>query len=233
MQRYIKLPKDILSLSLDGKALKCFCYIFSTICANKGRAAKISSTTISRRTNLSESSVRRALKEVSEKQLIIRSRTYIGNIRKADRFRLGSYKPTKKGFIYLDTSLISKFSAEKFLVYLVLCSHSNMYGYAYISERKLSAECGLSRNTIRKYTGELEREHALEKYSRFYIKHRETRAMRCFAYHISATEDILDTNAITMPSDKNIFSFVFAPIEYLLTYVSLHPERVIPLRVPP
>ena len=232
MQRYIKLPKDILSLSLDGKALKCFCYIFSTICANKGRAAKISSTTISRRTNLSESSVRRALKELSEKQLIIRSRTYIGNVRKADRFKLGSYKPMKKGFVFLDISLISRFGAEKLLVYLCLCSHANIYGYAYISERKLSLESGLSRNTIRKYTAELERERALEKYTRFYAKHRETRAYRCFAYRIGDVEDIIDVKDITMPSDEIIYSLVSAP-EYLLSYVSLHPERVIPLRVPP
>ena len=232
MQAYIKLPKDVLSLSLDGKAIKCYCYILCAICANRGRATKLSTSAISYRTKLSESSVRRALKKLTNKQLILRSRTYIGNIRKADRFRLGSYTPTNKNFILLDTSLLSRFSAEKFLVYLYLCSHANIYRYAYISERKLSLESGLSRNTIRKYTAELEREHALEKYARSYAKHKETRAFRCFAYRIGDVEDIIDVKDITMPSDESIYSLVLAP-EYLLSYVSLHPERVIPLRVPP
>ena len=232
MQRFIKLPKDILTLPLDGKSLKCYCYILSAICANRGQATKLSMSTISYRTKLSESSVRRALKELSEKQLILRSKTYVGKIRKADRFRLGSYTPTKKGFILVDTSLLSRFGTEKLLVYLFLCSHANIYGYAYISERKLALESGLSRNTIRKYTAELERERALEKYARFYAKHKETRAFRCFAYRIGDVEDIIDAGDITMPSDEILYSLVLAP-EYLLNYISLHPERVIPLRVPP
>ena len=87
-------------------------------------------------------------------------------------------------------------------------------------------------NTIRKYTAELERERALEKYTRFYAKHRETRAYRCFAYRIGDVEDIIDVKDITMPSDEIIYSLVLAP-EYFSSYVSLHPERVIPLRVPP
>ena len=232
MQGYIKLPKELLSLSLDGKAIKCYCYILGAIYANRGRAVKLSTSAISYRTGLSESSTRRALKVLTEKQLILRSRTYIGKVRKADRFSLGSYTPTKKGFILLDTSLLSRFGAEKLLVYLCLCSHANIYGYTYISERKLALECGLSRNTIRKYTAELEREHALERYARFYAKHKETRAMRCFAYRIGDVEDIIDVKDITMPSDEIIYSLVLAP-EYLLSYVSLHPERVIPLRVPP
>ena len=232
MQGYIKIPKELLSLSLDGKAIKCYCYILGAICANRGRAVKLSTAAISYRTDLSESSVRRALKELTEKGLITRSRTYIGKIRKADRFRLGSYKFTQKGFILLDVSLLSRFGAEKLHVYLSLCSHANIHGYTYISERKLALECGLSRNTIRKYTAELEREHALERYTRFYAKHKETRAFRCFAYHIGDVEDIIDVKDITMPSDEIIYSLVLAP-EYLLSYVSLHPERVIPLRVPP
>ena len=232
MQGYIKVPKELLSLSLDGKAIKCYCYILGAICANRGRATKLSTAAISYRVGLSESSTRRALKELTDKQLILRSRTYIGKVRKADRFRLGSYTPTKKGFILLDTSLLSRFGAEKLLVYLFLCSHANIYGYAYISERKLALESGLSRNTIRKYTAELERERALEKYTRFYAKHKETRAYRCFAYRIGDVEDIIDVKDITMPSDEIIYSLVLAP-EYLLSYVSLHPERVIPLRVPP
>lgn len=232
MQEYIKFPKELLSLSLDGKAIKCYCYVLGVICANKGRAVKLSTWAIAYRTGLSESSVRRALKELSDEALILRSRTYIGKVRKADRFRLGAYKPTTKSFILLDTSLLSRFGAEKLLVYLFLCSHANIYGYAYISERKLSLESGLSRNTIRKYTAELERERALEKYARFYAKHKETRAFRCFAYRIGDVEDIIDVKDITMPSDEIIYSLVLAP-EYLLSYVSLHPERVIPLRVPP
>ena len=232
MQGYIRLPKELLSLSLDGKAVKCYCYILSAICANRGRAVKLSTSAISYRTDLSESSVRRALKELEKKQLILRSRTYIGKVRKADRFRLGLYKPTKKDFILLDTSLLSRFGAEKLLVYLFLCSHANIYGYAYISERKLALESGLSRNTIRKYTAELERERALKKYARFYAKHRETHAMRCFAYHIGDVENIIDVEEIPMPSNEIIYSLVLAP-EYFSSYVSLHPERVIPLRVPP
>lgn len=232
MQGYIKIPKELLSLSLDGKAIKCYCYILGALCANRGRAVKLSTVAISYRTGLSESSTRRALKDLCAKDLILRSKTYIGRVRKADRFRLGSYKFTQKGFILLDVSLLSRFGAEKLHVYLSLCSHANIYGFTYISERKLAIECGLSRNTIRKYTAELEREHALERYARFYQKHKETRAMRCFAYRIGDVKDIIDVKDITAPSEDIIYSFVSAPV-YLLSYVSLHPERVIPLRVPP
>ncbi len=234
MRGYVRLPKNILTLSGDSKELKVYIILKALSYANHGGFVKISICSLAIHTGLSEESVKRAVKGLSSKGLLMCAKTYINGQRRANRYKIAGREDLRTGYILLDLSLVNRFKGDKLTVYLALCRHANRHGFAYISERALAAELGLSRNTVRKHVAELEAENALDKYMRYYAKHRPTRAKRCFAYHINDVEDMISPCPdATQLKPEPPPSICYVSSEDVISLIRLCVERLIPLRVPP
>ncbi len=234
MRGYVRLPKDVFSLSMGAKEIKIYSILSALSYANHGGYVKISVKALSHHTDLSLESVKRALGELTLKGIVARSKTYINGLRHSNRYKVVWQGNISKGYILLDLSLVRRFRGDKLLVYLAISSHANRFGYAYVSERAIALETGLSRNTVRKYTEELSRENALNKYVRFYRKHKLTRARRSFAYLVNDVEDIIVPGINPTPSEDEAFKIeYYVPTDYFIALTALHSERLFPLRVPP
>ena len=236
MKGYVRLPKDLFSLSLDSKEVKVYAVLRALSFAGKRSCVKISISALSRHTGLSEEGVKRAVASLDSKGVVLRSKTYYDGRRRSNRYRVMWQGDMSRGYVALDLSLVRRFRGDKFLVYLALCSHANRYGAAYVSERALAAETGLSRNTVRRYTAELETECALEKYARFYKKHKETRARRCFAYIINDVSDII--TVLAAEASKAVkrareYVYRYIPTDLFISVFALRIERTVPPFVPP
>ena len=234
MKGYVRLPKDLFSLSLDSKEIKVYAILSALKFAGKRSYVKISISALARHTGLSEEGVKRAVAALDAKGVVLRSKTYYDGKRHSNRYRVLWEGDVSRGYVALDLSLVRRFRGDKFLVYLALCGHANRYGAAYISERALAAETGLSRNTVRRYTAELEAENAIEKYARFYKKHKETRARRCFAYLIGDVDEIITPVPVEAVSKKvEEYSYYYIPTDLFISVFALRIERTIPPFVPP
>lgn len=188
MKGYVRLPGNLFSLGLEGKEIKVYALLRALSFAAHGRSVKISVAAMSRHTALCEASIKQALSTLAERGLIMRSKTYYDGRRQADRYRVpGAGISSPRGYIVLDLALLSRYPGHKLMVYLALCRHANRRKVAYPGERTLAAETGMSRNTVRKYTAELEAEGAITRYIRFYRKDRPTLARRSFAYLVAPT----------------------------------------------
>ncbi len=233
MQRMARIPNNIFALRLDGKELKVY-ILLSALNYAAGGYVKISEPYIAARTSLSPASVKRALAALKGKGLISCAKTYIDGARQANRYRITAQIALKRKYFLLDLSLLSKMSGEKLLVYLCLCRHANASKRAYISERAIAERTGLSRNTVRKYTAELEAERLIGKEERFYRKSKDTAAKRCFAYTVYlGHESQSPSPPPSVPDPPERTAICHASAELILSVVSLHLERILPLRVPP
>lgn len=176
------ITKDVLALSLSGKAIKIYAVLERADFIARGKWFRYSIKSLARESGLSESGVKLALGELTERGIVLSHATYGGGKRHANRYRLINKGDRNEGYVYLDLDLARKFSSRKLLVYLAVLARSNSYGVSYASERALAKATGLSRTTVRKYTAELDAERVLKKYARIYAKYEKTRARRSFAY---------------------------------------------------
>ena len=176
------ITKDVLALSLSGKAIKIYAVLERADFIARGKWFRYSIKSLARESGLSESGVKLAFGELTERGIIHSRATYGGGRRHANRYRLIFRGSRDAGYVYLDLGLARGFSSRKLLVYLAILARSNRYGVSYASERAIAKDTGLSRTTVRKYTAELERERVLKRYARLYAKNELTRARRSFVY---------------------------------------------------
>ena len=176
------ITQDVLALSLSGKAIKIYAVLERADFISRGKWFRYSIKSLAGESGLSESGVKLALGELTERGIIHSRATYGGGRRHANRYRLTFRGSRDAGYVYLDLELVRSFSARKLLVYLAILARSNRYGVSYASERAIAKATGISRTTVRKYTAELEAQRILKRYARLYAKYEKTRARRSFVY---------------------------------------------------
>ena len=217
MKGSVRIPNNVIALSLSGAELKTYAVISALCYANNGKYVKISQQSIAYHAGISISTVKRALRGLLYKKAVDICKTFANGQRHADRYR-ARYIDSKERYVVFNLNTVRDFCGEKLLTYAGLLTCINADGRCYISERRLAKKTGLSVPTVRKYTSELKKEGALEKYARYYKKSRPTKARRCFAYVL---ERLFDTsvlslkkkNATVISKASNICKRIFAAVK--------------------
>ena len=244
MKGSVRIPNNVISSAcLRGAELKIYAVIRAMCFAAGGKYISISQKAIGEHTGLSVVTVRKSLRTLKEKRLIYQCATFASDKRYSDRYCIKGSHDLKQGYIILDLEYVKSFAPDKLTVYAHLLYHSNSGGKSYASERKLSAECGISRSTLRKYTAELADDKILEKNTRYYKKTRQTRAKRSFEYIINAMQKkacrackrIVKSIRTRLWELKDrilasVSSFIKAPCRLLK---SIFKKKAMPLRAPP
>lgn len=238
MHGFLRIPNNIFTLSLSGAEFKTYCVIFALSFASKGRYVKISSEALSYHTGLSRSSVKRALSSLIGRGAVASSVTYIDGRRTANRYKAVQMGDTRHRYTVLELSTVREYPPDKLLIYAAILRHADRRGYTYISERALASELGISKNTVRKYTSELERENVFKKEIRYYEKHHSTRARRSFAYclrpekTVCGSNDVADVKSPT-PSKNRFKSISRARRETHKAHRFLYRRKILIVRPPP
>ena len=194
MKGSVRIPNYIItSAHLNGAELKIYAVLRALCFVKGGRAIKISQLAIGEHTGLSVVTVRKALKALVEKELIYQYTTFSSEQRSSNRYYVKGASDLKIRYIILDLGYVKSFAQDKLTVYAHLLYHSNSGGKSYASERKLSAECGISRSTLRKYTAELAADKIIEKNLRYYETSKQNKVYESFEYIIKKTKNEIHT----------------------------------------